>query len=68
MTISRGPQQTESYMKKILSGGIDNPVLIDKYMPGFFDEPAPYQAHIYGIIMDRVMHAIKSDPIYNMLY
>ena len=34
MTISRGPQQTESYMKKILSGGIDNPVLIDKYMPG----------------------------------
>ena len=34
MTISRGPEQTESYMKKILSGGIANPVLIDKYMPG----------------------------------
>ena len=34
MTISRGPEQTEAYMKKILSGGIANPVLIDKYMPG----------------------------------
>ncbi|MDO5445195.1 MAG: carbamoyl-phosphate synthase large subunit [Eubacteriales bacterium] len=34
MTISRSPEQTENYMKRILSGGIDNPVLIDKYMPG----------------------------------
>jgi hypothetical protein len=42
--------------------------LIDKYMPGFFDEPAPYSAHIYGIIMDRVMHVITNDPAYKMLY
>ena len=34
MTISRNAAQTERYMKTILSGGIDNPVLIDKYMPG----------------------------------
>lgn len=34
MTISRNKEQTESYMKKILSGGIENPVLVDKYMPG----------------------------------
>ena len=34
MSISRSPEQTSSYMKKILSGGIENPVLIDKYMPG----------------------------------
>ena len=34
MTISRTPEQTEKYMKTILSGGIDNPVLVDKYMPG----------------------------------
>ncbi|MCQ2530636.1 MAG: carbamoyl-phosphate synthase large subunit [Lachnospiraceae bacterium] len=34
MTISRSKEQTESYMKKILSGGIENPVLVDKYMPG----------------------------------
>ncbi len=34
MTISRSPEQTEKYMKAILSGGIDNPVLVDKYMPG----------------------------------
>lgn len=34
MTISRSPEQTEAYMNKILSGGIDNPVLVDKYMPG----------------------------------
>ncbi len=34
MTISRTPEQTESYMNTILSGGIENPVLVDKYMPG----------------------------------
>ena len=34
MIISRTRKQTESYMEKILAGGIDNPVLIDKYMPG----------------------------------
>ena len=34
MIISRTRKQTESYMEKILSEGIDNPVLIDKYMPG----------------------------------
>ncbi len=34
MTISRSDAQTEKYMKTILSGGIENPVLIDKYMPG----------------------------------
>ena len=34
MTIARTPEQTERYMKAILSGGIDNPVLVDKYMPG----------------------------------
>ncbi|MBR6917623.1 MAG: carbamoyl-phosphate synthase large subunit [Clostridia bacterium] len=34
MTISRSDETTSSYMKKILSGGIDNPVLVDKYMPG----------------------------------
>ena len=34
MTISRSPEQTEKYMRTILSGGIDNPVLVDKYMPG----------------------------------
>ncbi len=34
MTISRSDKATESYMKKILAGGIDNPVLVDKYMPG----------------------------------
>lgn len=34
MTISRSPEQTEAYMNRILSGGIDNPVLVDKYMPG----------------------------------
>lgn len=42
--------------------------LLDKYMPGFVDEPAPYKSHIYGIIMDRVMHAVTSDPVYKMLY
>lgn len=34
MTISRSKEQTVAYMNKILSGGIDNPVLVDKYMPG----------------------------------
>jgi carbamoyl-phosphate synthase large subunit len=34
MTISRSPEQTEKYMRTILSGGIENPVLVDKYMPG----------------------------------
>ncbi|MCQ2770916.1 MAG: carbamoyl-phosphate synthase large subunit, partial [Clostridia bacterium] len=34
MTISRNASQTEAYMKRILSGGIENPVLVDKYMPG----------------------------------
>ncbi len=34
MTISRSDEQTRSYMERILSGGIDNPVLVDKYMPG----------------------------------
>ena len=34
MTISKNAAQTEKYMKTILSGGIENPVLVDKYMPG----------------------------------
>ena len=34
MTISRNEKETAEYMKKILQGGIENPVLIDKYMPG----------------------------------
>ena len=34
MTISRSEAQTVKYMQTILSGGIDNPVLVDKYMPG----------------------------------
>lgn len=34
MTISHSRAQTEKYMKTILSGGIDNPVLVDKFMPG----------------------------------
>ena len=34
MTISRSRVQTEDYMKRILSAGIENPVLVDKYMPG----------------------------------
>ncbi|MBR6935403.1 MAG: carbamoyl-phosphate synthase large subunit [Clostridia bacterium] len=34
MTISRNPEHTREYMERILSHGIDNPVLIDKYMPG----------------------------------
>ncbi len=34
MSISRSAGQTRKYMETILSGGIDNPVLVDKYMPG----------------------------------
>ncbi len=34
MTISRSEEHTRTYMETILSGGIDNPVLVDKYMPG----------------------------------
>ena len=34
MTISRNDAQTEKYMCAILSGGIENPVLVDRYMPG----------------------------------
>ena len=34
MTISRSKAQTVAYMEKILSGGIENPVLIDQYLPG----------------------------------
>ncbi len=34
MCISRNAEMTETYMKGILAGGIDNPVLVDKYMPG----------------------------------
>ena len=34
MTISRSPEHTSKYMKAILAQGIENPVLVDKYMPG----------------------------------
>ena len=34
MTISRSREHTVKYMETILSGGIENPVLVDKYMPG----------------------------------
>ncbi len=34
MTISRTRERTVEYMNTILAGGIDNPVLVDKYMPG----------------------------------
>ncbi|MBQ7152688.1 MAG: carbamoyl-phosphate synthase large subunit, partial [Clostridia bacterium] len=34
MTIARDREQTICYMTRILSGGIENPVLVDKYMPG----------------------------------
>ena len=34
MTISRTREHTIAYMEKILAGGIDNPVLIDQYLPG----------------------------------
>ncbi|MCR5295804.1 MAG: carbamoyl-phosphate synthase large subunit [Clostridiales bacterium] len=34
MTISRSRAQTEAYMSRILAGGIENPVLVDQYLPG----------------------------------
>ncbi len=34
MCISRDDASTKKYMKSILKGGIENPVLVDKYMPG----------------------------------
>ena len=34
MTIARSPEDVRNYMAVILSGGIENPVLVDKYMPG----------------------------------
>lgn len=34
MCISKSPEQTAAYMRGILDGGIENPVLVDKYMPG----------------------------------
>ncbi len=34
MTISRSDKQTRRYMQTILSGGIENCVLIDQYLPG----------------------------------
>ena len=34
MTISRSRKQTVDYMTRILSGGIENPVLVDQYLPG----------------------------------
>ncbi|MBR3556535.1 MAG: carbamoyl-phosphate synthase large subunit [Oscillospiraceae bacterium] len=34
MTISRTEEHTRRYMEAILAGGVENPVLVDKYMPG----------------------------------
>ena len=34
MVIARGDKDVKIYMERILSAGIENPVLIDKYMPG----------------------------------
>ena len=34
MTIARDAEQMRAYMEKILSGGIENPVLIDRNLPG----------------------------------
>ena len=34
MCIARDAESTERYMKGILAQGIENPVLVDKYMPG----------------------------------
>ena len=34
MTIAHADEDVHAYMTRILAGGIDNPVLIDKYMPG----------------------------------
>ncbi len=34
MTITHNPHEVEVYMDRILAAGIENPVLVDKYMPG----------------------------------
>ena len=34
MTIAHEDKEVRIYMKRILDGGIENPVLVDKYMPG----------------------------------
>ena len=34
MTISRSKEKTVDYMNRILAGGIENPVLVDQYLPG----------------------------------
>ena len=34
MTISRSKEKTVDYMSRILAGGIENPVLVDQYLPG----------------------------------
>ncbi len=34
MIIAKTKKDVEKYMNRILSGGIENPVLVDKYMPG----------------------------------
>ena len=34
MTISRSKEKTVDYMTRILAGGIENPVLVDQYLPG----------------------------------
>ena len=34
MTISRSRKHTIAYMERILAGGIENPVLVDQYLPG----------------------------------
>ena len=34
MTISRSREKTTDYMTRILAGGIENPVLVDQYLPG----------------------------------
>ncbi len=34
MTIAHAPEDVQRYMARILAGGIDNPVLVDKYMSG----------------------------------
>ena len=34
MTISRSREKTVDYMNRILAGGIENPVLVDQYLPG----------------------------------
>ena len=34
MTIVRSREDTRAYMERILAGGIENPVLVDQYMPG----------------------------------